>query len=71
VVVNKKSTDDSGERSHRLGIDFRKLNERTISDRYPIPDISVLLANLGKSKHFTTIDLKSGFHQILVKEKDR
>ena len=52
-------------------IDFRKLNEKTISDKYPMPDISVILANLGKSKYFSTLDLKAGFHQIMLDEKDR
>lgn len=52
-------------------IDFRKLNEKTISDKYPIPDITETLSNLGGSKYFTTLDLKSGFHQILLSESDR
>jgi len=33
-------------------------------------DPSVILSNLGKAKYFATIDLKSGFHQILMKETD-
>lgn len=52
-------------------IDFRKLNSKTIADRYPIPNISIILANLGTGKFFTTLDLKSGYHQINLAEKDR
>lgn len=51
-------------------IDYRKLNSKTISDRYPIPDVSTVLANLGANKFFTTLDLASGFHQIPMSEKD-
>jgi len=34
----------------RLVIDFRKLNERTIADRYPMPSTPMILENLGKAK---------------------
>jgi len=44
---------------------------KTIDDKYPIPNIVSILSILGKSKFFTTFDLKSGFHQILLAEKDR
>jgi len=55
----------------RLVIDFRKLNKKTEDDKYPIPNISVILSNLGKAQYFTTLDLKSGVHQIELAEKDR
>lgn len=70
-VVKKKGCDETGQEKKRLVIDFRKLNEKTISDKYPIPEISETLSNLGESKFFTTLDLKSGFHQILLSEADR
>uniref|UniRef100_W8C8G1 RNA-directed DNA polymerase n=1 Tax=Ceratitis capitata TaxID=7213 RepID=W8C8G1_CERCA len=70
-VVSKKGLDDEGNQKLRMVIDFRKLNEQTTSDKYPIPDTSVILSNLGKSTVFTTLDLKSGFHQICLLEKDR
>ncbi|KAH8274700.1 hypothetical protein KR026_002729, partial [Drosophila bipectinata] len=70
-VVDKKGTDDNGIRKKRLVIDFRKLNEQTIADRYPMPSIPMILANLGKAKYFTTQDLRSGYHQIYLAEKDR
>lgn len=70
-VVSKKGLDEHGKQKLRMVIDFRKLNEKTTPDRYPIPDTSIILANLGKSKFFTTLDLKSGFHQIILQEKDR
>lgn len=70
-VVDKKGTDEQGRKKKRLVIDFRKLNKKTIDDKYPIPNIASILSNLGTAKYFTTLDLKSGFHQILLAEKDR
>uniref|UniRef100_A0AAG5D8F6 RNA-directed DNA polymerase n=1 Tax=Anopheles atroparvus TaxID=41427 RepID=A0AAG5D8F6_ANOAO len=71
VWVVPKKTDASGKRKIRVVIDYRKLNEKTIEDKYPIPQIEEILDNLGKSSYFTTLDLKSGFHQIEMDPKDR
>ena len=70
-VVDKKGIDEIGNKKKRLVIDFRKLNQRTIDDKYPIPNITTILSNLGKARFFTTLDLKSGFHQIELAERDR
>lgn len=70
-VVPKKGLDANGKPKRRLVIDFQKLNTNTITDRYPIPDINMTIQNLGRAKIFSTIDLESGFHQILIREKDR
>lgn len=71
LVVGKKGVDNVGNPKLRLVVDFKKLNDKTVSDRYPIPDIELILANLGRGVYFSTIDLKSGFHQILLEECDR
>lgn len=70
-VVDKKGTDEMGNRKKRLVMDFRKLNQKTIADKYPMPSISMILANLGNATYFTTLDLKSGYHQITLAERDR
>jgi len=70
-VVDMDGVDESGNRKMRLVLDFRKLNERTIPDRYPMPNIYMILGNLGKARYFTTLDLKSGYHQITLAERDR
>lgn len=70
-TVPKKGLDDDGKPKRRMVIDFQKLNAQTITDRYPIPDINMTLQNLGKARIFSTIDLESGFHQILIRESDR
>lgn len=68
-VVLKKS--DSPTTKRRIVIDYRKLNERTISDKYPIPNINDILDLLGKDSYFSTLDLASGFHQIEMHSEDR
>lgn len=70
-VVPKKGTDSNGKPKRRLVMDFQKLNNETITDKYPIPDINMTILNLGRAKIFSTIDLESGYHQISIKEADR
>ena len=52
--------------NYRLCIDFRKLNERMKGDPYPIPRPEVLLQSCAGDGWFTLLDLKKGYHQILV-----
>lgn len=70
IWVVPKKMDASGERKWRVVIDYRKLNDITVGDSYPLPQISEILDQLGQSKYFSTLDLASGFHQILMDEKD-
>lgn len=51
-------------------IDFRKLNEKTVGDAYPLPNISDILDQLGKARYFSCFDLASGFHQIPMELRD-
>lgn len=69
-IVPKKGTNEDGSPKLRMVIDYKKLNDQTVAVNYPIPDCNVILSNLGKAKYFSTIDLESGFHQILMKESD-
>lgn len=50
----------------RMVVDFRELNAHTVKDRYPLPRIDDQLDRLGKGKYFTSLDMFSGFHQILI-----
>lgn len=70
VWIVPKKLDASGKKKWRLVIDYRKLNEKTIDDRYPIPNITDILDKLGRCMYFTTLDLASGFHQVEVDERD-
>ncbi|XP_058826825.1 uncharacterized protein LOC131686848 [Topomyia yanbarensis] len=70
VCVVPKKPDASGEKKFRMVIDYRKVNEKTIPDKYPMPEIGYVLDQLKGQKYFTTLDLASGFHQIKMREKD-
>ncbi|XP_049364359.1 uncharacterized protein LOC125829149 [Solanum verrucosum] len=54
----------------RLCIDYRQLNRITIKNRYPLPRIGDLFNQLKGAKVFSKIDLRSGYHQLRVREKD-
>lgn len=51
-------------------MDFRRLNELTVKNRFPMPIIEEILDELADTKYFTSIDLLSGFHQILMAPGD-
>lgn len=69
-IVEKKR-DNSNIKKWRIVIDYRKLNLKTVEDKFPIPNIDQTLDRLGKAQYFSTLDLAKGFHQVLVKEEDR
>ncbi|GBP04513.1 Retrovirus-related Pol polyprotein from transposon 17.6 [Eumeta japonica] len=71
LIVVPKKLDNSGERKYRIVVDYRKLNEITIDDKFPLPNIDSILDKLGRAQYFTTLDLAKGYHQILIEEKDR
>ena len=65
VIVDKKDG------SKRFCVDFRRLNKITVKNCYLLPLIYDILALLGKAKYFTSLDLKSGYWQVAMDEKDK
>ncbi|HSN22635.1 MAG TPA: reverse transcriptase domain-containing protein, partial [Methylomicrobium sp.] len=65
VLVRKKDG------SYRCCIDYRQLNLVTRRDAYPLPRIDACLDAMVGAKWFTTVDLRSSYHQVPVDPKDR
>ncbi|GJX93196.1 putative reverse transcriptase domain-containing protein [Tanacetum coccineum] len=56
--------------SFRMCIDYRELNKLTVKNRYPLPRIDDLFDQLQGSSIYSKIDLRSGYHQLRVREQD-
>jgi hypothetical protein len=55
------------DRSMRMCVDYRSLNEVIIKNKYPLPRIDDLFDQLKGAKYFSKIDLRSGYHQLKIK----
>jgi hypothetical protein len=64
IFIRKK------DRSWRLCIDYRQLNKATIKNQYPLPRIDDLFDQMKGATVFSKIDLRSGYHQLRIKEDD-
>ncbi|UYV70960.1 hypothetical protein LAZ67_8001258 [Cordylochernes scorpioides] len=65
ILVRKKDG------SLRFYVDYRRLNKITKKDAYPLPRIDDALDTLSGSRYFSTMDMRSGYWQIEVDDKDR
>jgi hypothetical protein len=54
----------------RLCIDCRQIYKTTIKNKYPLPRIDDLFDQLGGASIFSKIDLRSGYHQVRIKDED-
>src|SRR5438128_4381174 len=61
---------DKKDQTKRLVVDYRPLNEVTVKNKYPLPDINILFNQLSGAKVFSKIDLRLGYHQIKIREED-
>ena len=57
--------------TNRMRFDYRKLNEKTTKDAYPLPRIGQTIDALQGTGYFSSLDLASGYWQVPVAEKGR
>lgn len=66
IVLVKKKDD-----SWRMCIDYRKINENSIRDAYPMPQIPSILNRLKEARYVSAIDLKNGYWQVPIRADSR
>lgn len=69
LLVPKKGQTDL--KKWRLVVDFRKLNDKIINDKFPLTRLDDILDKLGRAKYFSTLDMTSSFHQIELDHRSR
>ncbi|CAF4676963.1 unnamed protein product, partial [Rotaria sp. Silwood2] len=57
--------------SYRFIVDYRKLNNITIQDNYPLPNLEQAIQIVGGHQYYTKLDLCSGYFQIPIREEDK
>ena len=69
LFVPKKNI--NGTIEWRMCVDYRELNKNTVKDLYPLPNINDLYRKFHGKKYFTVLDLRHGYHHIIVFKPDR
>jgi len=58
-------------RKWRICVDVRRLNDITVGDSFPIPNIQDILDKLSRARYFSALDCASGYWQVPLAEEDR
>lgn len=69
LLVPKRDAKDN--KDFRVCVDFRKINNVTENQTFPMPDLDEELAKMNGAKIFSTLDIYSAFHQINLRKQDR
>jgi RNase H-like domain found in reverse transcriptase/Reverse transcriptase (RNA-dependent DNA polymerase)/Integrase zinc binding domain len=69
--VVPKPPDAEGNPRYRVVVDYRELNKRTKTEKYPLPRLEEMLDRMAGATVFSTLDLKAGYHQIRMCERDK
>uniref|UniRef100_A0A1Y1K1B2 Reverse transcriptase domain-containing protein n=3 Tax=Photinus pyralis TaxID=7054 RepID=A0A1Y1K1B2_PHOPY len=65
VLVKKPSG------KYRFCIDYRQVNQRTVKDAYPLPQVQGILHRLREARYISTLDLKNGYWQVPLSEESK
>jgi predicted nucleotidyltransferase len=71
LLVSKPDSSEPTGKKDRVCASFVHLNKLTRRDSYPLPNIQLIFDSIGHSRWFTTMDLLSGFWQIMIKPEHR
>jgi YD repeat-containing protein len=71
LLVRKPDESEASGMKDRVCASFVRLNKHTTKDSYPLPNIQSIFDSIGKSKWFSTMDLLSGFWQVMIKPEHR
>jgi hypothetical protein len=71
LLVRKPDPSEPDGWKNRVCASFVRLNKLTEKDSYPLPNIQTIFDSIGRSKWFTTMDLLSGFWQVMIKPEHR
>ncbi len=63
-LVSKPPCPRTGVRKIRMVCNYRKLNEVSMPQNFPIPDMNVIINRLAGSTYYTSLDLRAGFHSV-------
>jgi len=66
VVLKKKNSDDI-----RLCVNYKKLNDVTVNDPMPMPEIDDILSKIGQSDMFSTVDMSRGYYAIAMTDREK